>query len=119
MSARKVLGQAACAKPKPPVPSPTFPVASYLVYIVRCADGTLYTGYTQDPQARVKRHNEGKGARYTRSRVPVRLVYAEVCGSKGEALSREYAIKQLTREEKKRLIKVSKRLARPSKAPRP
>ena len=117
MGARKVLGQAPDAKPKrqgPPRPAP-----SHLVYIVRCADGTLYTGYAQDPQARVQRHNAGKGARYTRGRVPVRLVYAEVCGSKGEALSREHAIKQLTREEKKTLIRVSKRLARQSKSSRP
>jgi putative endonuclease len=78
---------------------------SHFVYIVRCADGSLYTGYAGDPRARVKIHNLGKGARYTASRRPVRLVYKEACESKGQALSREYAIKRLSREQKKALIR--------------
>ena len=77
---------------------------SYYVYMLRCADGTLYTGYTDDPQRRSRVHNAGKGAKYTRSRLPVELVYQEECGDKSAALRREYAIKQLTRAEKLKLI---------------
>lgn len=74
------------------------------VYILRCADGTLYTGWTNDLAARVSAHNAGKGAKYTRGRLPAQLVYSERVSGKGEALRREYAIKRLTREEKQRLI---------------
>ena len=77
---------------------------SYYVYMLRCADGTLYTGYTDDPQRRTQVHNAGKGAKYTRSRLPVELVYQEECGDKSAALRREHAIKQLTRAEKRKLI---------------
>ena len=77
---------------------------SYYVYMLRCADGTLYTGYTDDPQRRTQVHNAGKGAKYTRSRLPVELVYQEECGDKSAALRREHAIKQLTRAEKLKLI---------------
>ncbi len=72
----------------------------WAVYIVKCADGTLYTGATNDVQARIEAHNRGAGARYTRSRLPVRLIYAEGCDSRSAALSREYAIKQLSRRNK-------------------
>jgi predicted GIY-YIG superfamily endonuclease len=74
------------------------------VYIVRCADGTLYTGYARDPRARVATHNRGRGAKYTAGRRPVKLVYAESCKSVGEALRREYALKQRSRAEKEKLI---------------
>lgn len=74
------------------------------VYIVECADGTLYTGYTVDVDKRVAVHNAGKGAKYTRSRLPVRLVYSEMCISKQAAMRREYAIKHLEREKKLSLI---------------
>lgn len=74
------------------------------VYILRCADGTLYTGWTNDLTARVAAHNAGRGAKYTRGRLPVRLVYSERVAGKGEALRRECALKRLTREEKQRLI---------------
>ena len=77
---------------------------SYYVYMLRCADGTLYTGYTDDPQRRTQVHNAGKGAKYTRSRLPVELVYQEECGDKSAALRREHAIKHLTRAEKLQLI---------------
>lgn len=73
-------------------------------YLVRCADGTLYAGWTTDLSRRVKAHNEGRGAKYTRSRRPVELVYAEPFGTKGEALRREAALKRLSREEKLALI---------------
>ena len=76
----------------------------HFVYIVRCADGTLYTGYARDPKARVKVHNTGRGARYTSGRRPVRLVYAESFESVGEALRREYALKGRSRAHKEKLI---------------
>lgn len=74
------------------------------VYIVRCADGTLYTGYARDPAARVETHNRGRGARYTRSRRPVALVYAESFETRSEALVREHQLKQLARADKEILI---------------
>ena len=73
-------------------------------YIVRCADGTLYTGWTNDLEKRMKAHNEGTGAKYTRSRRPVELVYSEEHESREEAMSREYHIKRLTRQQKLELI---------------
>ena len=78
------------------------------VYMLRCADGTLYTGWTSDLAHRVKAHNSGHGAKYTRSRTPVELVYSEKLADKTEALKREYAIKQLTREQKEQLIERNK-----------
>lgn len=78
------------------------------VYMLRCADGTLYTGWTNDLAHRVKAHNSGHGAKYTRSRTPVELVYSEELADKPEALKREYAIKQLTREQKEQLIERNK-----------
>lgn len=77
---------------------------AYWVYIARCADGTLYTGMTTDTARREEEHNSGKGAKYTRSRRPVRLVYREECADKSAALKRECAIKKLTRKEKLRLL---------------
>lgn len=74
-------------------------------YIVRCADGTLYTGWTNDLEKRIKAHNEGTGAKYTCSRRPVELVYSEEHESREEAMSREYHIKRLTRQQKLELIK--------------
>lgn len=82
---------------------------SYFVYMLRCADDTLYTGYTDDPQRRAGVHNAGKGAKYTRSRLPVELVYTEECPDKSAALKREWAIKRLTRREKLALIQESQR----------
>ena len=73
-------------------------------YILRCADGTLYTGWTNDIEKRLAAHNAGKGAKYTKPRLPVELVYYEVHGTKEEAMSREYEIKQLTRTQKETLI---------------
>lgn len=75
------------------------------VYIVRCSDGSLYTGWTNDLKNRIKAHNDGKGAKYTKSRLPVKLVYSEIFETKSEALSREAKIKKLTRKEKLELIK--------------
>jgi len=76
----------------------------HFVYIVRCADGTLYTGYARDPKARVKVHNTGRGARYTSGRRPVRLIYSESFESVGDALRRERVLKQRSRAQKEALI---------------
>ena len=73
-------------------------------YIVRCADGTLYTGWPNDLKKRIKAHNDGKGAKYTKTRRPVELVYFEHFATKEEAMSREYHIKQLKRSQKLALI---------------
>ena len=73
-------------------------------YIVQCRDGSLYTGWTTDLKRRVRAHNEGTGAKYTKSRRPVSLVYYEIFDTREEAMRREYEIKQLTRSEKLRLI---------------
>ena len=77
---------------------------TFYTYIVRCSDGTLYTGYTNDIEKRTDAHNAGKGARYTRSRRPVELVYYEEYPTKEEAMSREWHIKRLTRKKKEELV---------------
>ena len=77
---------------------------SWSVYILRCADGTLYTGIAPDVEKRLQKHNEGKGAKYTRGRGPVELVYREELANRAEASKREYQIKQLSRPEKLALI---------------
>jgi putative endonuclease len=76
----------------------------HYVYIVRCADGTLYTGYAKNAKARVALHNSGRGAKYTASRRPVTLLYSRYFMTIGAALRREYHLKQLSRAEKERLI---------------
>lgn len=76
----------------------------YWVYMLACGDGTLYTGYTDDVPRRVAVHNSGQGAKYTRSRLPVTLVYQEACDSKQAAMSREWHLKRLSRAEKLALI---------------
>ncbi|MBS1248839.1 MAG: hypothetical protein MAG431_00403 [Chloroflexi bacterium] len=72
-------------------------------YILRCSDGTYYTGWTTDPERRVKEHNAGRGARYTRDRGPVELVYLEEHPDRSAAMSREYKIKKLSHRQKERL----------------
>lgn len=79
-------------------------MAEVYVYILRCSDGSYYTGWTNDLIKRLLMHNSKKGAKYTKSRLPVELVYYEMCVDKSEALKREYAIKQLTRKQKQELI---------------
>ena len=76
----------------------------FFVYIIKCNDKTLYTGYTNDVVKRFKKHCDGKGAKYTRNRSPLHLVYFEEYKTKSEAMKREYAIKQLTRKQKMNLI---------------
>lgn len=73
-------------------------------YILKCKDGTYYTGWTNNLEKRINDHNEGSGAKYTKLRRPVELVYHEVFATKEEAMRREYAIKQMTRKEKEELI---------------
>jgi putative endonuclease len=75
----------------------------HFVYIVRCADGTLYTGYARDPERRTRIHNAGRGAKYTARRLPVSLVYWEVCDSRSAALKREHEVKRLARTQKELL----------------
>ena len=84
------------------------PSETWYLYIVRCADGTLYTGIARDVHARIAAHDAGKGARYTRGRGPLTLCAVRRFRSKGAALSLEHAIKQLTRSDKERLIEPGK-----------
>jgi putative endonuclease len=77
---------------------------SCFCYILECADGTYYTGWSTDPQRRLKQHNAGSGARYTRPRRPVKLIYIEEQIDRSAAMSREAAIKKLTRKQKQALI---------------
>ena len=76
----------------------------HYVYMVRCSDDSLYTGWTTNLEERIRTHNAGQGAKYTKSRRPVELVYYEEYTTKSEALKREYAIKQLTRAQKVKLF---------------
>lgn len=81
---------------------------SWCVYILRCADGSLYTGITNDLEHRLKAHNSGHGAKYTRSHGPVELAYSEQVPDKSSALKRELEIKGFTREQKLKLIETTK-----------
>ena len=78
---------------------------SHFVYMLRCADRSLYTGYTTDVKRRVAVHNSGKGAKYTRARLPVRLVYFKEVSSMSEGLKLEYAIKKLNKKKKEDLVR--------------
>ena len=75
-------------------------MARYLVYMLRCSDGSLYTGITVDLERRILQHNAGRASKYTRSRTPVRVAYVEVVGGRGEALKREINIKKMSRSAK-------------------
>lgn len=77
---------------------------SWFVYIVECADGTLYAGVAKNAEARVAKHNDGLGAKYTKTRRPVELVYVEPASDRGAALRREHEIKRMTVREKRRLF---------------
>lgn len=76
----------------------------HVVYVLQCKDGTLYTGYTNNIKKRLKMHEEGKGAKYTRGRGPFRLVFCTTFSTKQEAMQKEYQFKQLNRKEKENLI---------------
>ena len=75
------------------------------LYILRCGDGSLYTGITTHVEKRLEAHSSGRGAKYTRGRGPLRLVYREECGTHSQALKREWAIKALSRREKETLVR--------------
>ncbi len=77
---------------------------AFFCYILECADQTYYTGWSTDPQRRARQHDCGRGARYTRSRRPVRLVYVEECPDRAAAMKRERAIKALSRRQKEKLV---------------
>jgi putative endonuclease len=76
----------------------------HYTYVLQCSDGSFYTGYTTDVERRVCEHDAGDGAKYTRGRTPVELVHVERFESKSAAMSREYEVKQLSRDEKERLV---------------
>ena len=82
---------------------------NWVLYILSCKDGSLYTGITDDLERRLAQHRSGKGAKYTRGRGPLEPVYIEACGDMSSALKREYAIKQLSREEKLELLQKNER----------
>lgn len=84
---------------------------AWFVYMLRCRDGSLYTGYTDDIERRFAVHQSGKGAKYTRSRLPVELVYQESLPDKSAALKREAAIKKLSRQQKLQLIEKTEETA--------
>ena len=77
----------------------------WYLYILRCGDGTLYTGITTDVEKRLEAHRSGKGAKYTRGRSPLELIYREECGSHSDALKRELTVKKLSREQKEMLLR--------------
>lgn len=79
-------------------------MAEYFTYMVLCSDNSLYTGYTDNLKQRMAAHNSGKGAKYTKARLPVELVYWEKHSTKQKAMQREYAIKQFTRAQKLKLL---------------
>jgi predicted GIY-YIG superfamily endonuclease len=81
------------------------------IYVLRCGDGSLYTGTARDVEARVRKHQEGKGAKYTRGRGPIVLLASRPCPSKGDALRVEWALKQLSKDAKERLVKSPRALA--------
>lgn len=80
------------------------PKDPWVLYILKCNDGTLYTGIAKDLQKRFQTHNSGKGAKYTRTRLPLELLYQEACKNRTQALIREYAVKSLSRKKKETLI---------------
>ena len=77
---------------------------TWYLYILECGDGTLYAGITDDVERRLAQHSAGKGAKYTRGRGPLKLVYREICGSHSDALKREHVVHRMTRQEKLNLI---------------
>ncbi|SIR53033.1 putative endonuclease [Haladaptatus litoreus] len=79
-------------------------MTNHWVYVIKCDDGSFYTGYTTDVERRVAEHDTGEGAKYTRGRTPVELIHTERFGSKSAAMSREYEIKQLNRAQKEKLV---------------
>ena len=87
--------------------------STWYLYILRCKDNTLYTGITTDVEKRLEAHRSGKGAKYTRGRGPLTLVYRETCGTHSEALKRELAVKAMSRDEKQKLVEIRKTTEKP------
>ena len=85
-------------------------IKRYFVYMVQCADKTYYTGWTTDVEKRCAAHNRGKGAKYTKTRLPVKVVYWTECSDRSEAMKREYSIKQLPRKSKMEMAKARRRV---------
>jgi putative endonuclease len=81
----------------------SLPAMAAFVYLLRCADGTLYCGWSTDPERRLREHRAGRASRYTRTRLPVELVYARECASRSEAMREEARIKRLSAADKRRL----------------
>jgi predicted GIY-YIG superfamily endonuclease len=104
------------AKVKPLMKKKLKPEATWFVYILRCADGSLYTGITNDLVRRLEQHNAGTASRYTRSRLPAVLAYQEPQASRSDALKRELAIKALSRQTKELLIGAMTQAPRRSKS---
>lgn len=77
----------------------------WTLYVLKCGDGTLYTGITTDLTRRIQQHNSGTASRYTRSRLPVKPIFSEPCRNRSQALKKEYAMKQLSRKKKKAYIR--------------
>lgn len=77
---------------------------NHYFYVLECGDGSFYGGYTNDLQRRIAQHNSGKGAKYTRARLPVKLIHAEAFDDKGDAMRAEYAFKQLSRQRKEQFL---------------
>jgi predicted GIY-YIG superfamily endonuclease len=89
----------------PPAKKRRKKAAAWLLYVLKCRDNTLYTGITIDVSRRVQQHNSGTASRYTRSRLPVRLIFSEPCRSRSQALKKEYAMKRLSRKKKEEYLK--------------
>jgi putative endonuclease len=92
-------------------PSAPAGAAAWSLYILKCGDGSFYTGVTNDIERRFRAHQEGKASRFTRTRRPVELVYTEACGSRSQALSRECAVKSLPRPKKEALVAAGRPMA--------
>jgi predicted GIY-YIG superfamily endonuclease len=89
----------------PPAKKRRKKAAAWLLYVLKCRDNTLYTGITIDVSRRVQQHNSGTASRYTRSRLPVMLIFSEPCRSRSQALKKEYAMKRLTRKKKEEYLR--------------
>lgn len=85
------------------------PAVAWYVYVLECADGSFYTGIAKDVHARLKQHNGGKGAAYTRSHGPVKLIYQETCADRSAALIREWEVKRLGRKGKEKLVAAARK----------
>lgn len=100
-------------------PAPDRDAGVWFLYILRCGDGSFYTGVTTDIDRRFRAHQDGKASRFTRTRRPVDLVYQEVCGTRSQALSRECAVKSMSRQRKEKLVAAGPSRSRSTGGKRP